>query len=363
MAAMAIFGVTYVSLPIEDVLVTEAARIAASLQMTRSGADDISPDFQRTFWVIYSLESEFCFNTGRASAIPSHDISCPIPQTTLPFLPNFNWLRFISGYAQMISGIYERLFSAKARSLSKECPQIEATRAFEELENWKNSAPEELRPGLPVRPHRLEKPQSVALAIQIHFWYHNVRIALSRVSISVSTRDHANSRCYKLTLTESASAIIDLVHLIHLEPFVSPLIQYHMPQSALFLLFDFIIEHPLDSEARHNLSYIQLAASYFTRLQFATKNDIDGTIPAEFLQIATKFVEDMAISQASGTQAGEDLKGGLPFSIHNYFALEETDFSLACSDTSPFPEAESGFVFADFMAESFPETEQGNNGR
>ncbi|KAK2470063.1 hypothetical protein H9L39_18211 [Fusarium oxysporum f. sp. albedinis] len=170
---MAIFGVTYVSLPIEDVLVTEAARIAASLQMTRSGADDISPDFQRTFWVIYSLESEFCFNTGRASAIPSHDISCPIPQTTLPFLPNFNWLRFISGYAQMISGIYERLFSAKARSLSKECPQIEATRAFEELENWKNSAPEELRPGLPVRPHRLEKPQSVALAIQIHFWYHN----------------------------------------------------------------------------------------------------------------------------------------------------------------------------------------------
>ncbi|RYC81629.1 hypothetical protein BFJ63_vAg15489 [Fusarium oxysporum f. sp. narcissi] len=121
MAAMAIFGVTYVSLPIEVVLVTEAARIAAPLQMTRSGADDISPDFQRTFWVIYSLESEFCFNTGRAS--------------------------------------------------------------------------------------------------------------------------------------------------------------------------------------------------------------------------------------------------GLPFSIHNYFALEETGFSLACSDTSPFPEAESGFVFADFMAESFPETEQGNNGR
>ncbi|RKK57132.1 hypothetical protein BFJ69_g17558 [Fusarium oxysporum] len=165
MAAMAIFGVTYVSLPIEDVLVTEAARIATSLQMTRSGADDISPDFQRTFWVIYSLESEFCFNTGRAS-----------------------------------------------------------------------------------------------------------------------------------------------------------------------------------------------------------------------------FVEDMAISQASGTQAGEDLNGvdprtshnedidlgvldellgyqGLPFSIHNYFALEETDFSLACSDISPFPQAESGFVFADFMAESFPETEQGNNGR
>ncbi|EXA30695.1 hypothetical protein FOVG_17960 [Fusarium oxysporum f. sp. pisi HDV247] len=386
MTAMAIFGVTYVSLPIEDVLVTEAARIATSLQMTRSGADETSPDFQRTFWVIYSLESEFCFNTGRASSIPSHDISCPIPQTTLPFLPDFNWLRFLSAYAQMISRIYERLFSVKARSLSKESRRTEAARAFEELEHWKNSAPEDFRPGLPVKAHRLGKPQAVALAIQIHFYYHNVRIALSRVSILASARDHENPMRYKLTLTESARAIIDLVHLIHHEPFVSPLIQYHMPQTALLLLFDFVIEHPLHPETRQNLSYLQMVASYFTRLQYATENDVYGTIPTEFLQIAAKFVEDMAVSQASGTQAGEDPTGvdlwpshndgmdlgvldellayqGFTFSIHNNFMFEEADFWLSGNDTAAFPEAGSGFDFADFTARPNPETEQGNPGR
>jgi hypothetical protein len=120
----------------------------------------------------------------------------------------------------MISRIYERLFSVRARSLPKETRQIEATRAFEELENWKSSAPEDVRPGLPIRSHRLGKPQTVALAVQIHFYYHNVRIALSRISIIALALNDEERMRYKLTLTESARAVIDLVHLIHLEPFI-----------------------------------------------------------------------------------------------------------------------------------------------
>lgn len=122
----------------------------------------------------------------------------------------------------MISRIYERLFSVKARSLPKESRRTEATRAFEELENWKNSAPEDFRPGQPIRSHRLGKPQAVALAVQIHFYYYNVRIALSRISMLALALDPENQMHYKLTLTESARAVIDLVHLIHLEPFVLP---------------------------------------------------------------------------------------------------------------------------------------------
>ncbi|KAG4254691.1 hypothetical protein FPRO03_14174 [Fusarium proliferatum] len=306
--AMAIFGLTYVSLPIEDVLITEAARIATSLQMNRGEAGEIDPDFQRTFWVIYSLESEFCFNTGRASAIPYHDISCPIPHTSLSLYSTFNWLQVLSSYALMISRIYERLFSVKSKSLSKEIRRTEALCAFEELENWKDSIPESFRPGMPIRSHRLGKSHAVALAIQIRFCYHNVRIALSRVSISASTGDSENQMRYKLSLTDSARAIIEVVHLIHLEPFVLPCrIQYHIPQSALFLLFDFIIENPCHEETQKDLSYMQMVASYFMRLQYATPDDADSALSTEFYQIASKFVEDVASSQSSETQTGEDL--------------------------------------------------------
>ncbi|KAG4253852.1 hypothetical protein FPRO03_14223 [Fusarium proliferatum] len=328
---MAIFGLTY---------------------MNRGQAGEIDPDFQRTFWVIYSLESEFCFNTGRASAIPYHDISCPIPHTSVSLNSNFNWLQVLSSYALMISRIYERLFSVKAKSLSKDVRRTEALRAFEELENWKDSIPESFCPGMPIRSHRLGKSQAVALAVQICFCYHNVRIALSRVSISASTGDFENQMRYKLSLTDSARAIIEVVHLIHLEPFVLPWIQYHMPQSALFLLFDFIIENPYHEETQKDLSYMQMVASYFMRFQYATKDNADSTLSTELYQIASKFLEDVASSQNSEPQTGDDpdsleqwlsynndlntnllneLLGsqGFPFLMPNCFTLEETDFSMS----------------------------------
>ncbi|KAG4268331.1 hypothetical protein FPRO04_14799, partial [Fusarium proliferatum] len=233
------------------------------------------------------------------------------------------------------------------------------------------------RPGLPIRSYRLGKPQAVALAVQIHFYYYNVQIALSRISILALALDPESQMRYKLALTESARAIIDLVHLIHLEPFVLPWIQYHMPQSALFLLFDFAIEHPSHPETRKNLSYMQMVASYFTRLQYLTKNGAYGTIPTEFFQIAARFVEDMTVSEASETQTGEGPNGvervelsvldellsfqGLPYSIHNGFALEAMDFWLTDSDTAAFPEAGREFDFPDFMAGPLPENAQGNH--
>lgn len=82
-----------------------------------------------------------------------------------------------------------------------------------------------------------------------------------------------------------------------------------MPQSASFLLFDFVIEHPRHPETKKNLSYMQMVASYFMRLQYATENGAYGTIPTEFFQIAAKFVEDIAVSEAPETQTGDDPNG------------------------------------------------------
>ncbi|EXA34103.1 hypothetical protein FOVG_14956 [Fusarium oxysporum f. sp. pisi HDV247] len=309
MAAMAIFSVTYAALPIEGVLISEAARIVSHFQMTKAEACKTNQEFQRTFWVIYSLESEYCLNTGRSSIIPSHDISCPIPQTNLPFLSGFNWLQCKAKHAQMASDIYQRLFSVKARSSSQALRQREASRCLEELETWRLSVPESFRPGLRLRSHRLGQPQAVYLAVQIHFSYYNVRIALARVCLLAWVQDSEEQTRYKLLLTESARSIIDMVHFIDLEPFVLPWVQYNMPQAALFVLFDFIIEYPCHEETRKNLSYMQIATAYFMRLQYITGNMVFGTILTQFLQIATKFMEGTCISSITQPEVSANPRG------------------------------------------------------
>lgn len=79
LTAMAIFGSTYSALPIEDVLITEAGRIATSLQLNNEGvASDSRVELQKTFWVIYHLETLYCFNTGRSGTRRCHrQESCP----------------------------------------------------------------------------------------------------------------------------------------------------------------------------------------------------------------------------------------------------------------------------------------------
>ncbi|WKT51481.1 FAD/NAD(P)-binding domain superfamily [Fusarium oxysporum f. sp. vasinfectum] len=366
MAAMAIFSVTYAALPIEGVLISEAARIVSHFQMTKAEACKTNQEFQRTFWVIYSLESEYCLNTGRSSIIPSHDISCPIPQTNLPFLSGFNWLQCKAKHAQMASDIYQRLFSVKARSSSQALRQREASRCLEELETWRLSVPESFRPGLRLRSHRLGQPQAVYLAVQIHFSYYNVRIALARVCLLAWVQDSEEQTRYKLLLTESARSIIDLVHFIDLEPFVLPWVQYNMPQAALFVLFDFIIEYPCHEETRKNLSYMQIATAYFMRLQYITGNMVFGTILTQFLQIATKFMEGTCISSITQPEVSANPRGselwqsrdsgigtigfeeslgfqGLQFPIHNGFEFQDMDFWLTESGVLSFLESSGDF--------------------
>jgi len=68
---------------------------------------------------------------------------------------------------------------------------------------------------------------------------------------------------------------------------------YHMPQAALFVLFDSIVDYPVHEETKNNLAYMQLVVSYFMRVAIATKERLYDTVSTEFWQIATSFVEDV----------------------------------------------------------------------
>lgn len=66
-----------------------------------------------------------------------------------------------------------------------------------------------------------------------------------------------------------------------------------MPQSALFILFDVIVESPTDSRTKKSLSYLQILVGYFARLAYATGKELMGSMPCEFFQMAAKFVQEV----------------------------------------------------------------------
>lgn len=66
-----------------------------------------------------------------------------------------------------------------------------------------------------------------------------------------------------------------------------------MPQSALFILFDVIVESPTDPGTKKSLSHLQILVAYFARLAYATGNELIGSVPSEFFQMATKFVQEV----------------------------------------------------------------------
>lgn len=153
--------------------------------------------------------------------IPIYDISYPVPDTQLPESKDLKWLGLMSDYSQLLSRIYEELFSVKARRRPKESIQMTSDKLLEELESWKLSVPDLLRPGSSIRIHKLGNLVMTSLAVQLHFFYYNIHIAILRAALQTCPPNSEKYFTYEQALVDSAKGITDLVHLVPLEPFVS----------------------------------------------------------------------------------------------------------------------------------------------
>ena len=74
-----------------------------------------------------------------------------------------------------------------------------------------------------------------------------------------------------------------------------------MPMVAMFIIFDFIIKNPLHPETRTNLSFLDIVAAHFARLDLASEGTLHDTKVAEFTSIARLYVERLTKDQAKST--------------------------------------------------------------
>lgn len=68
---------------------------------------------------------------------------------------------------------------------------------------------------------------------------------------------------------------------------------------AMFIIFDFVVHNPLHPETKKNLSYLDIVAAHYARLDLLAQGTIHDAKVAEFTSIARLYVETLARDQAN----------------------------------------------------------------
>ncbi|OAL43938.1 hypothetical protein IQ07DRAFT_649727 [Pyrenochaeta sp. DS3sAY3a] len=291
LTVMAIYGQTFASLPVDETPITEAARIAVSLGLGKHPRPGTPEDESKSlFWVIYCMEKDFSFNVTRSSLINDHDVGCSLPSLAADGIHQINWIKTWAIFSRLLSKAYDALFSLDATSRDDETSLHHIDSINIELDNWQKSIPRQLRPGNPIQPHKLGNTISITLAVKIHFYYYNTKIALARLCLRIcrgvpSARDSSSKR----DLLTAARSIIETIHYVEVEPFTPGWILAHVPTVAVFILFDFTVHNPCHPETDRNLALLNVAAGYFARvnIHLGPKNSSRHLI--ELINIASAF--------------------------------------------------------------------------
>lgn len=79
-----------------------------------------------------------------------------------------------------------------------------------------------------------------------------------------------------------------------------------MPLSALFILFDFIIQNPHHADTRANLTLLDIASGHFSQLEHVSAGALPGNYLSEFAHIARRYVQELSTpAPATGPNVGQ----------------------------------------------------------
>ncbi|KAL1961697.1 hypothetical protein VTN77DRAFT_1301 [Rasamsonia byssochlamydoides] len=312
LTAMAIFSTTVSAWPFESLMISEAAKMAQNMGYNKATGPNDSV-CHRTFWVVYSLEKTSCFITGRTSVLMDSDIGCPIPYVPESVFGNYDWFLAFARYARLVSRIYSNLFSVSSVGKTTGFYHACIQRLRDELETWRMSIPERYRPGEPLRARALPGALAVSIALHTHYLYLNALLTLLRISLHVGADGlgTAHQLETKKLLMKTACTILDLTKHIEVATYTSLWILALMPLSALFIIFDLVVHNPTHPETNNNLALLDVASGHFSRLEYASRGTLPGSLVAEFAHIARQYVRDLQLGGHNNynNSDGKDTQG------------------------------------------------------
>ncbi|KAB8230930.1 transcription factor domain-containing protein [Aspergillus alliaceus] len=294
LTAMAIFAMNTCCLQIDEILIMEAARMAQALKCHRAiCASEKQVWCQRTFWVIYGMEKQMAFQNRENSLIADYNVGCPIPETPEAMFGSYNWFLSAIRFARITSQAYELLFSISAIRNSTETYYTAIDHVQERLEKWRLTVPQEFRPGISGHSNAFTDPVSKMVALQTHYSYHSMAIALARLTLQIGSDHGPRQEGSKRTLLASARQIIELTQYIDKAAHTPLFILAIMPLIAQFILFDFVVHNPTHPDIKTNLSMLDIVSGHFAVLEHASNGSLPSSLVSEFAHIARQHVKDV----------------------------------------------------------------------
>jgi hypothetical protein len=151
--------------------------------------------------------------------LADYDVGCPIPEIPEAVFGGFDWFLSSARFSRLVSRAYETLFSVSARMKSPEQYFAAIDRVDADLEKWRNSIPNEFRPGEPFRPQHCTTSSSM-IALRAHFYYHAVVVALCRLTLHLGAgTSSARQEEAKKRLMRTARHVVENTRYIDAEPY------------------------------------------------------------------------------------------------------------------------------------------------
>lgn len=348
-----------------------AQSLASNFGTSAAGSTTSSVTFQRTFWVLYAVEKIMSFHFGRSSTFVDSDIACPIPVTiddgddppapepSVSSTATSCWFLLAVRHARLLSRTYSSLFSVGKARVSTANNLATIDRLCDEAEEWRQSIPSTrgLRPecsswrgsnrssssstthgnstsktSMALRSTVLAE-RNISLALR--FLYHSLVVILARARLhhlslhqadvenqkkkdadsetSTETEERPSldvkslERDARRALMSSARGILELTPMVDVEPYMPLWSLAVIPLTALFVLFDLVVDQPNDepqgseprsgprkisSDTALNLALLDMAAGYFSRIEYASNSSLPGSLISEFAHIARDYIND-----------------------------------------------------------------------
>ncbi|KAL7626533.1 hypothetical protein AAE478_003305 [Parahypoxylon ruwenzoriense] len=323
MAAMTIYSLNISCLAIEHFILSEAARRAQNLgRANLSGRARAS--YHRVFWVLYTIEKITNFHFGRNSIFVDHDIVIPIPSVPDGVIGEFDWFLTSARYARLLSKAMSSLFSIAGTDDPKTYYLAIIDQCEAELEQWRMSIPDNIRPGEPYRTHAIQGTILRPTALRIHLFYNSFKLSLCRATLHLAANtSNVVSQTRQIDSTrvmmETSRSVLESTAFIDVEPNTPLWTLAGIPVVALFILFDLVVTNPKHAGTATNLALLDMAGGHFSRIEYASGGSLPGSLIGEFAHIAREYVN---------TVKSEDVPEGLVF---------EGDVALPIDDALFFP--------------------------
>lgn len=318
------------------VLIGIAARIGSALGLHQwlEGFGLSRPELehrQRVLWILYTIEKDFSNRVGRPSVVDDEEIDFDIPLTPsndekgihcrslgdTKFYP----FRARCSLARIASRIYRELYATAARVKTTNERLQSISRLDAELQEWKESVPEELRPE-----HTLQcDPDDRFPIVLLHLQYYNFLVNIHRVNahhelwaseneqmeVDYTNTPSPESRAspsegqvtervntsYALCLAAARSTLHLSVTYLHnwKDPRNSLIWMAHSyPLSAFLMLFSYIVHRPLDPKVDGDLGLMERTLGCITAIFVAQDRSTLSVIydlVSNLLAIARDHVE------------------------------------------------------------------------